>query len=473
MVNESSNYYQILLANSEYYGLSISELMEKTGAQIATKIIDQYGRTKSIAFLIGLGGNGGDGLATARHLYLQGYKGSISVYLIGRPSGFLNEATARQWELLKSVQSKYQPNPNQLHIQSDCTSKDIANHQIIVEAIVGTGFTGSKLSKRPKDVVSRVSHFRNQMIAMDKPTPGYSASTVFSVSYPKTSEAVTIAVDLPESAKLATGPGHVKALFAPKQSSYKSQNGKLLIIAGSSQYHGSLLLAASAAGKYAGLVYIYTVPENRGLIPHIESELAEFIEVSDAGLADVMEKVDAVLLGSGWEDNLVNKALLNYLLQNYPLKPFVIDASAMGMIDLELVKQSGKVIFTPHRGEISLLTGKQTIPEAALKRFCLENNCYINLKGSTSLVTGVNPYTSQMEQLINTTGNAGLAKGGTGDILAGFTAALATKNHPWLSTAAAAFLVGVAGDLAMQSSGTTYSASDTVSQLGPAWKMFR
>lgn len=463
----------IVDTNARYLGVDISQLMEKAGDGIARQIIQKYGKTKSIAFLCGLGNNGGDGVAAARHLILQGYKGQVSVYLVGKSPSIRTPAAKKHWHLIQDFQRKYET--TNLSINENCYAKEVDNHELLVECLVGTGIKGS-LRKRMRDIITRVTHFRQTMIAVDIPVLGYTWDLSISMMYPKTSDAVAIDIGMPDTAEMYTGPGEVQALIAPKKKSYKSQNGKLLIIAGSTEFHGSLVLAAKAASKYVGLVYIFTTSENRHLISELESELAEFIEVGEGTLEATIDKVDAVLIGPGWGEHIVNKSLLDYLLKSYPDKKFILDAGAIKLADLALVKELKEVLFTPHRGELkSLMQAERTVAalQGQLKRFCAEYSCYINLKGSSSILVGPNMFTSQIDTRINRTGNEGMAKGGSGDILAGLTAAYATKNSLWLSMVSASFVTGIAADIAKQEMDTSYSATDIVDRIGPAWKIIR
>jgi len=462
---------RIVDTNARYIGVNVSDLMEKAGEGIAKHLVKKYGKRKSYALICGIGNNGGDGFAAARHLNELGVTGTVTVYLVGRHTQIKADAAANHWRKLQKYIGKH--NPDKLTVKQDAFAKDIKKHSVFVECLVGTGING-KLNKRFRDVITRSTRLHGKMVAIDIPVPGYTWDLSISMMYPKTSDAISVDIGMPTDAELYVGPGEVQSLFKPNRISHKGQNGKLLILAGSEQFHGALVLSATAASKYAGLIYIYTDRANRHLIPDLETDLAEYIEVSDNNLEQYVENADAILVGPGWDENMVNKSVLDHLLKEYPDKKYVIDGGGLAMSDLELVKNSGNVIFTPHRGELPRLLKQsrknQSQLQGTLRRFCAEYNCYVNLKGSTSLLFGKNLFTDQVDMRINRTGNQGMAKGGTGDMLAGITAAFATKNELWLSMLAGAFTTGIAGDIAESINGHMYSASDSVFQLQEAWQ---
>ena len=457
----SNPYEQTIITdtNAIYYGVKISDLMEAAGKGIANELIKKYGKKVSYSFVCGLGNNGGDGFAAARYLRNQGVK-NVKVYLIGRQTDLKTVAASEHWQMMKKAGVDY---------LQDAYGRDLVKTDIIVECLIGTGIKG-KLFKRFGDVIYRATRLKSQLVAIDVPVPGYKHHFSISMMYPKTDDAVVVDLPIPDHVNRHTGPGEVKVLVEPKKHSYKSQNGKVLIIGGSQKYHGAPILAAKAAANYAGYIYLYSPIKDQTVIHELEKGSNEFISVSDEELQEVVEQVDSLLIGPGLENNFVNESLLNSIIARYPDKKYVIDAQAIAMTDISLVKNSGNIVFTPHRGEITYLgvTNGKTPPESTMKRFAVENNCYVNLKGAKSLLFG-----RDGEFKINISGNAGMAKAGTGDALAGLTTAFASTNPLWLSMAAAAFANGIAGELAAKKYGTSYSVEETISYQQQAIKLSR
>lgn len=271
---------------------------------------------------------------------------------------------------------------------------------------------------------------------------------------------------MPAEAELYAGPGDVKVLNIPKKNSYKSQNGELLVYAGSEQFHGAPLMAIGAAAKLIGSVFFYTNPENRTVANSIKQELSEFILVNDNNLEKYVEYANAILIGPGLEENLPTKAIITTLLNKFPEKPIILDAYAISVAkDRKLLK--GRIL-TPHRGELRHLFGEdkrlqklgQKGLEGKLKRFAVENQCYLLLKGHTDLM-----FNPEGDIAFNKSGNQGMAKGGTGDILAGILGALLTNNHPWVALKAAVFINGKAGDNLAKTLGYNYSATDLIPEI--------
>jgi NAD(P)H-hydrate epimerase len=446
--------------NAIYLGVPIDKLMEKAGEGIAIELVKKYGKNKSYNFICGLGNNGGDGFSAARHLAKLGV-GLISIYLIGRVGDLKSSAARTHWEKLKN--SKY-ASDGIVTIISNASAKEITQADVSVECLVGTGIKDT-LYKRYKDVVTKLTKQKTKIVAVDVPVPGYKHDLSISMLYPKTSDAIVIDIGMPKEAELYCGPGDVKVLEVPNENSYKSQNGELFVFGGSHQFHGAPIMAIKVASKFIGSVFFYTTPENRAYVNKIKSLFQEFIVTDDNNIERYAGFADAFLIGPGLEENLPTKAIITQLLEKYKDTPTILDAYAMATAceKPELLKNK---ILTPHRGElrhifcnepVSNLKGKGL--EGKLKRFCIENGCYIVLKGSTDILFNTNG-----EIALNKTGNAGMAKGGTGDILVGIMSALLTKNEPWQSMRAATFINGKAGDNLAKKVGYNFSATDLIKE---------
>lgn len=437
--------------NSRYYGFNSDKLVEQVGSSAAKLLVSKYGLKHSFAFVCGLGNTGAIGITAARHLAKLG-AASVRVYLAGRSNDLKTSAGSKAWQKLLHDKIEY---------SQDIFGKDIEKHEIFIECLLGTGFNG-KLYKRFHDIVFRLTRLKSKIVAIDNPLPGYKWDYAISTGYPKTEDSVVIDIEIPEKVLRYTGPGEMKIIKVPRKHSYKTQNGQVLIIGGSEKYIGAPQLAAKAAANYAGLTYLYSPTE----LDLSMAEPAEFILVSDSDLHQTIEQVDTILIGPGLAENYVNETLINSILRDFPTKTFVLDSKAIVMADKNLVSICGKVIMTPHRGELSYIFAKSDQAnlskhkslEGQLRRYAIKHHCYINLKSSVSLLFG-----ADAEFKFNTSGNAGMAKGGTGDAMAGLTAAFATRNDPWIAMSAAAFINGLAGDLAAQELGFNYSVNETIS----------
>ena len=248
----------------------------------------------------------------------------------------------------------------------------------------------------------------------------------------------------------------LKKLYCPQVDSYKGKNGRLLIVAGSDKYHGAMYLCALMAAKIVDFVYIHASKTNFSLIEKVREKLAEFIYISNKDLPHTIVESDAVLVGPGLLPNRKTGKLVNDLLKNHLDKKILLDAGALRVVDKKLLHKN--CIITPHKQEFEALFAEKS-SLAAAKRISLECPAVIILKGSTD-------YVCQNGQVYyNQTGNAGMTKGGTGDVLAGLLAGLLTKSDAIAAAQMAVYINGLAGDRLFKEFGTYYSASELIVQI--------
>jgi len=245
-------------------------------------------------------------------------------------------------------------------------------------------------------------------------------------------------------------------LYRPAPDTHKGDNGRLLIIAGSEKYHGSLVLSAVTAAKIVDFVYVHTTKDNFSIIKNMRETLAEFIYINEKDLKETIVESDAILMGPGLALNRRSKKIVNYILKNFPDKKIILDAGALRLADVELLSKNCAI--TPHRGEFEAMFGLAPAPENAQK-ISLKYPMAIILKGPADYVCqhGV--------CVFNTTHNQGMTKGGTGDVLAGLLAALTAKNDIWTAVQAAIYTNGLAGNNLRKKWGFTYSAGDLIPEI--------
>lgn len=236
---------------------------------------------------------------------------------------------------------------------------------------------------------------------------------------------------------------------------HKGDFGRILLICGSRGYTGAAALAAMGALRSgAGLVYL-AVPECIYQIEATKLTEAVVLPVPDNGgmfsveaieaINALISRMDAVLIGPGLGQSDGTMALLLYVLENYP-GPVVVDADGINLLSLHkdlLRRRSGPTVLTPHEGEFKRLkpdfVGERLKDASA---FANEHQCILVLKGHETLTT------NGRICYHNTTGNPGMAVGGSGDVLAGIIVSLIGQGiEPLLGTAAGVWLHGAAGDL--------------------------
>ena len=128
----SSRKMRSLEVNSEYYGISLLQLMENAGSKIALEIISRFSKEKKVAIFCGLGGNGGDGFVAARHLLTAGY--NVTVILVGKARDINNEAALKNYLILESLAHKIS-----LIEVADSSTLPKVSEDIVIDALLGTG----------------------------------------------------------------------------------------------------------------------------------------------------------------------------------------------------------------------------------------------------------------------------------------------------------------------------------------------
>lgn len=247
----------------------------------------------------------------------------------------------------------------------------------------------------------------------------------------------------------------LKKLRKAPPRSHKGENGVLVILGGSRRYHGALLLAATVASKIVDLVYVSSVPENLRLIRSVKSGLTECIAVPRKELRATVKGADALLLGPGLQEDIRTKRLVNRLLKETTI-PVVLDAAAIKLANKTRLREN--VVLTPHAAEFKALFG---IPatSANVQRMARKYQCIIVRKGKEDIIC------SRGRCVQNATGDVGMTKGGTGDVLAGLLAALACTNDPFTAAQAAAWLNGRAGERLGKRLGRFYAAGDLIPEI--------
>lgn len=247
------------------------------------------------------------------------------------------------------------------------------------------------------------------------------------------------------------------------QESNKGTYGSLLTICGSYSMAGASILAGKGALRCGIGLLKMAVPKS--IYPIVASAIYEsvFYPVSENEngthnkyetpfLLEKSKECNAVLIGCGMKNNRDTYFIVNSFLEKCTV-PIVLDADALNAIccDLDALKSAKvPVIITPHPGEMARLT-KTSVAEVQSNReqvavnFAKEYNVYVVLKGHNTAVA-----TPDGDVFVNTTGNAGMATGGSGDVLAGMISSLLAQNpqKPLECACAGVYLHGQAGDIA-------------------------
>ncbi|OGK17964.1 NAD(P)H-hydrate dehydratase [Candidatus Roizmanbacteria bacterium RIFCSPLOWO2_12_FULL_40_12] len=278
----------------------------------------------------------------------------------------------------------------------------------------------------------------------------------------------------------------LKDFYIPPKISHKGQNGKLLVIGGSSLFHAASIWAAETASHFVDMVHYSSIKENNKLVMTIKKKFRNGIVVPQKDIPYYAEEDDAILVGPGLvrgkhsskkiDDfkkilSLVNEAdftyhLTRYLLHEFPQKKIVLDAGSLQMMDRKWLKRKkGLTLLTPHQGEFKKLFGldlsslsqeerKQIVTKTAQKF-----SCTILFKSIVDIVSdGTETYEIKG-------GNAGLTKGGSGDVLAATAASFFTKNDSIKSGVLASYLIKSAADRLSLRSGYWYNSSNIIETI--------
>ncbi len=151
-----------LEVNAEYFGISLLQLMENAGRNVAQEVITRFSNSKKIAVFCGLGGNGGDGFVAARHLLAAGF--DVTVVLAGRGRDISHEAALKNWVALQPLQEKVP-----LLEVTDSSAIPKVSVDVLIDALLGTGTKG-KLKPPISQVVDYINSLSSFKVAVDVPT---------------------------------------------------------------------------------------------------------------------------------------------------------------------------------------------------------------------------------------------------------------------------------------------------------------
>lgn len=440
----------------------------------------------SIAVFCGKGNNGGDGLAIARHLNNMG--ADVTVYLVSGAE-FKGDALVN-YEILSKTNTSIE------HIiDTEKLSYIIRSYDIVVDAILGTGISGM-VRGAAYDVIKKINENAKYILSVDVPSginsdtgeicgvavkadktvtfAGYKIGMFLYPAAEYTGKIIVDKISVPEHVidsqglKInVTDDEFVRSLFKKRKSNTQKGNyGKLLIIAGSRGMSGAAYMAAESALKSgAGLITLACCESINNILESKTTEVMTLpLEDADGHISrdsivdivDRLENVSAVLIGPGLGRTSDAEAVVQAVLQ-YSKVPVIVDADAINAVARNkrmLERCACDLIFTPHAMEFSRLidTDISKIESERIdtsRDFCENNGAVLLLKGHYTIVTG-----TDQTQYINTTGNPGMASGGSGDVLAGMIAAFAARGIDCdKAAAAAAYIHGMAGDIAAKKYG--------------------
>ncbi len=478
----------------EEFGTPGDVLMDRAGASVASqvqRVAELSGLPDPFVQLIaGRGNNGGDVFAAAYHLKKRGLL--VEVCLAGSADQVRGDARTH----LQRMRAE-EIDLHELATLEDWkdAKESLPAGDIIVDGLLGTGAKGP--ARGP--IAGAITYIRHQapdvmVIAIDTPS-GLDADTGL-VEGEAVQADVTVTMGLPKTGLIEpdaleyVGDLEVADIGFPDEyieqtpgdplrevivesdlyplfprrvrRSHKGDYGHVLMIGGSRQYTGAIMLAARAAMRSGSGLVTAVVPES--LVASLSAAMPEVIvrgaqETDEGALASDLwktwsgriEDYDALLIGPGMTRHEETRRLVQQILKDASL-PIVMDADAISVCadDVDaLTSATSSLVLTPHPGEFAALLGlsvkdvqRDRVTHAldAAKRL----NATMVLKGAHTVVAQPEPPVH-----INVCGNPGMATGGTGDVLAGIlTSFIGQGLAPFDAARSAVFLHGRAGDMA-------------------------
>ena len=500
---------------TERFGVPSIDLMRAASAAVAAFARQQFPLARRVTVVCGRGNNGGDGMMAARLLASAGLE--VTTLLLGARDSLAGDA-AVAWRELTS------PAHGLIHIIE--TPEDLSGHKaaleadLILDAVVGTGFKpplkGLALaalkwidgSKAPVLAVDLPSGWPADAITATVAGPVWPADAVITFTAPKPAHLfgqltrhweqpiVVAPIGSPEEARVSAlglhWTGSALALTQARRTAAanKGNFGHVLVVGGSVGKSGAPAMASMAALRAgAGLVTAAVPLPVLPLVAAIAPELMTFpLAASLAGcisaenlapevLAALTAGMTVLAIGPGLGQDPETVKFTTGLLSATKM-PAVIDADALNILAAEPVllaklAKGRTLVLTPHPGEMARLAG---IPTAEVQANRLEVACNfaqhtrvtLVLKGARTLVAHPDGRVA-----INTTGNPGMAKGGSGDLLTGLIAGLLAQYPADAARAVevAVYLHGLAADLAVREADEhTLLATDSLAQLARAFR---
>lgn len=260
----------------------------------------------------------------------------------------------------------------------------------------------------------------------------------------------------------------LKSLYIPASPSHKGQNGKVVLIAGSKLFHAASIWPLTVISRMVDMVFYSSVVDNNELVLKMKEQFLNGIVVPRENIDSYIEESDCILIGPGMpreggvkEGDDDTKVLTESLLSKYKHKKWVVDGGSLQTISPEILPQTA--IITPHKGEFQKLFGFEA-NESTVTEMAHKYGIVILSKGEQDIIS------SPTETVFVNGGNAGMTKGGTGDVLAGLTAALYSKNDAFLSACAASYINKKAGDNLFKTAGFYFNASDLAYEIPKVMK---
>lgn len=500
------------------YGVESFALMRAAGAAVARFVLHEFADRRRIVVLCGRGNNGGDGFVAAHELRQAGRQ--VTVFLLGDPGELKGDARLA-CELWRRHHGRVEILDEPMTLDDAAFQHAMAEAELCVDAVVGTGARPPLrgMAEALREILLRLDV---SVVAVDLPSGwdadsheyaargAFRADAVVTFTAPKPAHVfgnLTGRVDGPvivapigspdaairSSLRLRWAGASKRLMETPRPAdSHKGMYGHVLVVGGGHGKSGAAAMASLAAlragaGLVTAAVPAGVLPLVAGIAPELMAiPLAQGVmgEATAANLDprkvdDLLTRTTIMAIGPGLGREPETEAFVLGILERVAERPeiaVVLDADALNIMAKHKHRLHGAgrtVVLTPHPGEMARLASLsckqvQMNREALARQFAEEHQVTLVLKGWRTLIAHPDGMTA-----VNTTGNPGMAKGGSGDILTGIIAACVAQHPKQARQAveAAVYLHGLAADFAVREQEEhTLLATDTVSHLARAFR---
>lgn len=475
------------------------DLMERAAQALATWIKNHFGQEQPVCIFSGPGNNGGDGLALARLLHQNAY--DVEVFTVQNGHGTSPDFKQNLDRLPQEIPL--------LSIASGADLPEVDQGTLVVDALFGTGLS-RPVAGLYAQIIEYINASKATVLSVDIPSglfsdaPTPTDAAVVEADFTLCFEYPKLAFLLPNSGKFvgswmalpiglhpeflqqAVSPYYllqedqVKNILKPRlKFSHKGTYGHALLVGGSYGKIGAITLSAQAALRAGvGLLTVQAPEVGYSILQVAVPEamvLPDDQSLSISGFPEDFNTYQCIGIGPGLGQAEETRLALEQLFR-HALPPLVLDADALNILatDRQLLRNlPAGSILTPHPKEFERLTGPADDDFhrlELLRNFCQEHACYVVLKGYHTCIG-----TPSGDYYFNTTGNPGMATGGSGDVLTGILTALRAQGYSPLETCQlGVYLHGLAGDLAAEKlSEHALIASDITRFLGAAFLQLR
>jgi ADP-dependent NAD(P)H-hydrate dehydratase / NAD(P)H-hydrate epimerase len=474
------------------------DLMERAASACFYWLITNIPGHKKIRVICGTGNNGGDGLAIARMMASKGY--ITEVFLVGSPEKLSPNCKLNFNRLPEQPSVKCTVIPGEDPLPAFHPDEDI-----VIDALFGSGLSGP-VTGFPAAVIRHINEQQSITISIDVPSGlfcdehnGSADPAIIHADHTLTFSPPKLAFFFPEN-DCYVGDWHLldigilreftgqadtnnyytthedckKILKKRNKYSHKGTFGHAYLICGSRGKMGAAVLAAKACLRSgAGLVTAHIPRSGNDILQTAVPEAMLFLDGNEAVFADIpdLSMYSSIAVGPGIGQADDTQRALKHMIQNAQI-PLIFDADAINILGenktwIPFIPKGS--IFTPHPKEFERLAGKSSDDferNRIQREFSIKYGVYVVLKGAHTAIT-----TPDGSCYFNTTGNPGMATGGSGDVLTGILAGIRAQGYSSLETCLlGVFIHGLAGDLAAEEKGQeALIASDIIQYLGNAF----